>query len=168
MARWKLRIAHYLNGRFPDMDATEWEYKETDRVTGREHRKRFKVPAYFEAGTIVCHEGRGLETDCVFEGDPGPEMVPLDDEAKALSAALEHKWKHAIEDLPGQGFTASLLSNLEKQLSEIALAKPVQPVVAPTGGVSKEDFEKLQEQFAALMAKNAELEERLPRRGIRR
>ena len=156
MARWKLQEAHYLFGRPPDLDEVEWEYKETDRVNGRERRKRFKVPFYFDAETIVCLEGKGLPTDSIFEGTPTPAMEPLDEEAKALSATHAGSWQHPIESLPGQGFTASLLGSLEKQVAELASKMPhPSPVVA--SGVSKEEFEALKEQLAQLMAQNAEL-----------
>lgn len=159
MARWKLTEPHYLFGYPPDLsdEGTEWEYKETDRITGRERRKRFKVPFYFESETIVCLEGRGLPTDFVFEGDPTPGMQPLDDGAKAISAEHAHKWVHPIETLPGQGFSASLLTSLERQLTELASKAPA-PIQVAESGVSREEFTKLQEQLAALMAKNAELE----------
>lgn len=159
MARWKLDEAHYLFGYPPDLEDTvvEWEYKETDRINGRERRKRFKVPFYFEAETIVCLEGKGQPTDSIFEGPPTPAMVPLDDEAKAISAQHSKSWIHPIESLPGQGFSASLLSGLERQLNELSSKMPA-PSAAIADGVSKEEFELLKEQFAQLMAQNAELQ----------
>lgn len=157
MARWKLEEAHYLFGRPPDLEAVEWEYKETDRVNGRERRKRFVVPYYFEAETIVCLEGKGQRDDCIFEGPPTPAMQPLDDEAKQISAKHSAGWQHPIESLPGQGFSASLLSGLEKQLAELTSRMPA-PAIVSESGVSREEFEELQAQFAALMAQNAELQ----------
>lgn len=167
MARWKLVEAHYLFGYPPDLadEGVEWEYKETDRITGRERRKRFKVPFYFDADTIVCYEGKGQPTDAVFSGEPTPSMEPLDAEAKAISAKHAHKWVHPIESLPGQGFSASLLGALEKQVAELASRSPV-PTVVPSIGVSKEEFEVMKEQLAALMARNAELEAGKPVRRI--
>lgn len=167
MARWRLRVAHYLNGHPPDMDIVEWEYKETNRTNGREMRKRYKVPFYMDEGTIVCHEGKGQPDDTVFEGEPGPDMDPIDAEAKAISAKLAHKWKHPIEDLQGQGFSASLLSSLERQVAELASNMPQPPVAVPTSGVSKAEFDQLKEQLAALMAQNAEIQaERGSRRSL--
>jgi hypothetical protein len=157
MARWRLNEAHYLFGHPPDLDITEWEYKETDRVNGRDRRKRFEVPYYFDVDTIVCHEDRGLPTDSVFRGPPTPAMEPLDDEAKAISAELAPSWVHPIESLPGQGFSASLLGSLEKQLAEVASRLPSAVPVA-SSGVSREEFAALQAQLAELMAKNAELQ----------
>ena len=158
MARWQLDEAHYLYGHPPDLEETEWEYKETDRISGRERRKRFKVPFYFEAETIVCYEGKGQPTDSTFEGPPTPAMKPLDEEAKAISAKHAHSWIHPIESLPGQGFSASLLGSLEKQVAEITAKMPAQTTVDKSG-VSREEFEALQVQLAELMAQNAELQE---------
>lgn len=155
MARWELTEPHYLNGCPPDLEAVEWEYKETDRTTGRERRKRFEVPFYAESGTTVCYEGKGQPSDTVFRGDPTPSMTPLDDEARAISKEWEPRWQHPIESLPGQGFSASLLSNLERQLNELAAKSPT-PIAQ--SGVSKEEFDALKEQLAALMAEKAERE----------
>ncbi len=158
MARWKLEEAHYLFGYPPDLEDTgvEWEYKETDRINGRERRKRFKVPFYFEAETVVCYAGKGQPTDSIFEGTPTPAMQPLDDEAKKISAEHSKSWIHPIESLPGQGFSASLLSGLERQLNELSSKMPA-PSAEIVDGVNKEEFEQLKEQFAQLMAQNAEL-----------
>ncbi len=158
MARWKLTEAHYLNGHPPDLDETEWEYKEIDRISGREKRKRFKVPFYFEADTIVCYEGRGQDGDFVFEGTPTPMMTPLDAEAKAISAEHEREWVHPIDSLPGQGFADALVTSFQKQMAELAQRLPNAPAPVAQAGVSKEEFEQVKAQLAALMARNAELE----------
>jgi hypothetical protein len=149
---------HYLFGYPPDLEAVEWEYKETDRINGRERRKRFKVPFYFETDTIVCYEGKGQPNDSIFEGTPTPAMEPLDEEAKAISAKHSHAWQHPIESLPGQGFSASLLTNLEKQLAELTSKMPAPAVTVTESGVSREEFAQLQAQLAELMAQNAELQ----------
>lgn len=157
MARWKLTEAHYLFGYPPDLEEVEWEYKETDRVTGRERRKRFKIPFYFDAETTVCYVGQGLPGDSIFEGSPTPAMVPLDDEAKRINALHSKDWIHPIESLPGQGFADALLSNLEKQLAALSNRMPL-PVPVTESGVSRVEFEALQVQLAELMAQNAELQ----------
>lgn len=155
MARWKLTEDHYLNGCPPDLDACEWEYKETDRTNGRERRKRFVVPFYAVADSIVCYAGKGQPSDIVFTGAPTPSMEPLDDEARTISKEWEPRWQHPIESLPGQGFSASLLSGLERQLAELSAKTPA-PVVQ--SGVSKEEFDALKEQLALLLAEKAERE----------
>ena len=39
----------------------------------------------------------------VFEGDPTPDMDPLDEEAEAISESLQEKWRHPINTLPANG-----------------------------------------------------------------
>jgi len=169
MARWKLTEAHYLFGYPPDLEGegVEWEYKETDRITGRERRKRFKVPFYFDIDTIVCHEGKGQPSDFVFEGDPTPSMTPLDEEAKQISARFADKWVHPIEALPGQGLADAIALSFEKQMERLQ-AIPA-PVPVAESGVSREEFDLLRNQMAQLMARNAELEAKpkaAPRAGV--
>lgn len=164
MARWKLTEDHYLNVRRVRKGATEWEYRETDRTSGEEERVRFVVPLYCEKEWIVCAKGSEHPEDngrigpVIFDGEaiPGPAMEPLDDEAKAISASLEHKWIHPIDNIPSQGgFSATLLAGLEKQLDELSRKlPPPQPVAA--SGVTREEFEALQTQLAALLAEKVE------------
>jgi hypothetical protein len=112
MARWLLTQPHYLK-----VVDTFWEQTETDRVTGRQKKKKYPVPMHldphcaadwnnkpgsssanisrggnsFDEGYItVCHAGKGEPHDYVFVGDPTPDMEPIDDEAKAISATF--KW----------------------------------------------------------------------------
>ena len=71
------------------------EYTENDRQTGRPEVRPVPVPASLEIRTnedgeiIVCHAGKGDAKDIVFIGDPTPDMLPVDDEAKAISATLK-------------------------------------------------------------------------------
>lgn len=169
MARWQLVEAHYLNGYPPDLseEGVEWEYKETDRTSGRERRKRFKVPFYCDAQSIVCWGGRGQPSDTVFEGNPTHSMIPLDAEAKEISAKMEKPL--SIDDfLPGQ-FSASMLTSLEKQLADLMNKMPTmlvgQPQTVASSGVSKEEFEVVKNQLAELMAQNAELVAALTQKG---
>jgi len=166
MARWKLNEAHYIHAKAFD-EATEWEYRETDRITGRERRKRFVVPLYCDAGLIVSRPGSETTNDnvgpdgkgigpIIFEGPPTPAMTPLDDEAKKISTELAASWEHPIESLPGTFSADALLTSLQKQFAAAAAQTPAQPIIAE--GVSKAEFEELKLQMAALMAKNAELE----------
>ena len=165
MARWRLTQPHYIHAKMFGQD-NEWEYKETDRVTGRESRKRFVVPLYCESGWIVCREGSEQQNDNVgpdgkgvgsitFDGPPTPAMEPLDAEAQAINAEHAHEWIHPIDSLPGTFSSADLLTMLQKQVANAASITPPAPVVAQ--GVSKEEFEALKEQLAQLMAQNAEL-----------
>src|SRR5260370_20903891 len=103
MARWKLVTEHYLN-----VPGTEWEYKETSRETGRQVRRVFPVPLHLDPNEnniadhnypgeiIVCHVGKGQGRDIEFVGPPTPDMQPLDDEAKAISAKLPQRNQDAL------------------------------------------------------------------------
>lgn len=175
MARWRLRNAHYLNvERDVNGQEIEWEYKETNRETGRQQRKVFPVPLhlnpedpadwnYPQDQVIIVAQGKGaMPKDIIFIGPPTPEMEPLDEEAEKISEAESHKWKHPIDALPGQGFSQSLLEDLQKQLAAAmagAAARPAAPV--PLNGVDPEAFAKLQEQVAQLAEQNAQLQAQL-------
>lgn len=138
MARWKLATSHYLN-----TNDTEWEYTENDRATGRPIRKRFPVPRLLdpriaadwnyswgpkdnlEGEIIVCLEGRGEPKDYVFSGDPTPDMIPMDDEAKEISASFEHHWSYKPDDdTPGQ-YSQSLVDKFQSDMAQ-AETRPVQ------------------------------------------
>lgn len=163
MARWKLTAKHYL-----PVEGTEWEYKETDRNTGRQVRRVFEVPLYLDPdnpgdhtdrqeGIIVVSNGNGnMPRDIIFRGEPTPDMKPLDDEAEEISRACAAKWVHPIESLEGQGFSQSLLSTFEKQIAEVMAGKPTaQPV--SVSGVDPKEFEAMKQQMAALIEQNAKL-----------
>lgn len=118
MARWKLTASHYLT-----VSGTAWEQAEVDQMTGRQIRKRYEVPMQLDIldpiiwnGNIVRNpRGEVLGGDIVvayadkvhepkdylFTGEPTPDMFPLDDEAREISAAFEVKWKaRPEEDMP--------------------------------------------------------------------
>lgn len=137
MARWKLLTPHYLN----TVSSNEWEYMETDRSTGRPIRKKFTVPRYLhpmdpgdwtrrwgtkgdeEGEVVVCH---GTSSDAIeFIGDPTPDMLPLDDEARAISSGLEHIWQYRPDtDIPGD-YSQSLVDAFQTQMAEV-VARPVE------------------------------------------
>jgi hypothetical protein len=109
MARWKLTSSHYLT-----VQGTAWEQIEVDRMSGKQIRKRYDVPLQLDVADtslwngniirnprgevlggdiIVAHaDGEHLADDYIFRGNPTPDMFPLDDEAKALSAKFEKVW----------------------------------------------------------------------------
>lgn len=128
MARWKLTEAHYLN-----VPGTKWEYTMQNRVTGKPVRKVFDVPLFinpedeadwnvregFDGYVAVCHEGKGLPTDIIFLGDPTPGMLPLDEEAQALTAKF--KWKPTAgtdEESKMASFSQGILNGLIDQMSD--------------------------------------------------
>jgi hypothetical protein len=170
MARWKLTDAHYLN-----VPGIEWEYKESDRETGRQARKIYHVPLYLnprnredwnypqdEAIIVTNREDRAHPRDIFFEGPPTPDMEPLDDEAQTISQGYHDRgeWKHPIEKL-NMTYSQSVLSEFEQQLVQsLAGAKQALPNVA-VKGVDPSDFQKLQEQVAALMEQNMKLKDQL-------
>jgi hypothetical protein len=137
MARWKLMTPHYLN-----VPGEEWEYTENDRTTGRPKRVKFPVPRLLDTKDpscwtnrwgnkdnedgeiIVCHEGKGEPTDMPFTGDPTPDMVPVDDEARAISATFEHLWQAKPENMAGD-YSQSLVDRFQLQMAE-ASAKPIE------------------------------------------
>ncbi len=139
MARWKLATPHYLN----TVEPNEWEYKETDRKTGREKRMRIPVPRYFspndpsdwnnrwggkdneDGEVIVCQPGKGEDRDYAFLGDPSPNMIPIDDEAKEISASFAERWKYKSDiETPGS-YSQSLIDKFQVEAAAIA-AKPVE------------------------------------------
>ena len=112
MARWKLVENHYLNCK-----DTNWEYKEIDRASGRERRKQLPVPRFLNiedpadwtwrdpmsnrdnqnGEIVVCWEGKGQPGDLTFYGEPTPGMIPVDDEARAISKGFEEHWRYKPE-----------------------------------------------------------------------
>lgn len=162
MARWRLENAHYLS-----VPGNEWVYEEQSRSSGKAARQRFTVPQYLDprdgadhnypGEIIVAHaESKAYPRDIIFVGPPTPDMTPLDEEAEKITEELQPTWQHPIESLPGQ-YSQSLITAFENQIGELMKSGQAKPVSLSTGSVSEADFKALQEQVAALMAKNAEL-----------
>jgi hypothetical protein len=114
MARWKLITSHYLA-----VENNYWEYVEIDRSSGKQLRKRLDVPLQLDiddptcwnvtyrnqrgeviAGEVVVARRTGAEhaDDIIFVGEPTPDMLPLDDEAKVITKSFEKKWKAAPDE----------------------------------------------------------------------
>lgn len=165
MARWRLTAAHYLN------IGEEWEYEETDQITGRRVRTKFKVPTLLdpkdgsrwtnrEGDIVVCLPGQGHKTDYEIQGGPTPDMEPVDEEAEAITAKLRPRWESG-PDTPGQDFGERLIMKMQEQIDAIASGRVTPMAVAASvseNAVTREEFAALQEQLAMLMARNAELE----------
>lgn len=135
MARWKLATAHYLM-----VEGGEWEYVEQDRNTGRPIRKKFLVPRMLnpndpqdwtnrwgnkdneDGEIVVCREGRGEPRDIVYAGDPTPDMIPVDDEARAESAGWEDRWRYKPDDPNAVGFSQALVDKFQIDMAP----KPVE------------------------------------------
>src|SRR5262245_52055330 len=107
MARWRLTQPQY-----PAVAGTEWEYKKSDRETGRQTRKVYEVPLYLDPKDAADWNYRSDESiivtnkfdpafrrDIVFVGPPTPDMEPIDDEAKAISQKYidSGAWQHPID-----------------------------------------------------------------------
>lgn len=176
MARWKLLEPHYLA-----VPGTEWEYKETNRETGRQARKVYEVPLYLNPADPADWTDRPNEqivvtnaynpahpSDLVFTGPPTPNMEALDAEAQAISDKESSKWIHPIESL-NMTYSESRLSEFEREIAQILAGKMEEKRPAPNlslGGVSAEDFEKLQQQVAMLIERNKELESVVAKRRV--
>lgn len=172
MARWKLMTSAYLN--IIGQDATTWEYKETDRSTGKERRKTLPVPRYLDindpsdwtntwgnrdnaTGEIyVCHAGKGEDHDITFDGDPTPDMVPIDEEAKEISASFADHWRYKPEGAE-VSYSQSMIDKftLDKAAME---SKPQQVEIA---GLSD-----LVAAFATLAQQNQDLIKTLTQRKL--
>lgn len=172
MARWMLKDSHYLA-----VPGTEWEYKETNRETGRQARKVYEVPIYLnpkdasdwnypqQEAIIVSNKfDPAFPRDIVFRGTPTPDMEPLDDDAQAVSDAERKNWINPIEAL-NMTYSESRLSEFERNIAEL-MAKGMPKASGPMpslslSGVNPEAFEKMQQQIALLMEQNAKLQNAL-------
>lgn len=176
MATWRLTGKHYLNVQIPDDpdNPIEWVYEETDTRSGRRIRKRYKVPLYLDPAEpsyyhvngelYVAKEGTTppMKGALLFDGDPTPDMDPMDDEAEAISLACKAKWTAPMGDtaFPSQGgnFGDKLLAQLSEQLAAVMNNNPLpKAAVGGVGVITAKQFAELKEQLAVVMASNAEL-----------
>ena len=143
MARWKLTEAHYLK-----VPGTAWEYNSIDRRTGRPKREVFSVPLQLDPKSIDDLSKHGQpdpgfpsrdiedyiivvtdvvggvnQRDVVFEGKPTPGMLPLDDEAKAISAECSKGlWKPTPgvdDDSQRESFANKVIDDLMGQMNTL-------------------------------------------------
>jgi len=151
MARWKLLNAHYLN-----IKGNTWVYSEVDRVTGRPIKREFEVPQLLDPASdptvwnyrngmddgevIVSHkESPDYPRDYIFRGDPTPDMLPLDDEAREISASFAGRWKHPIENM-NVSYSQSLIDGFHEDMKTIqakAEAGPNADIKALTEAVTQ-------------------------------
>jgi hypothetical protein len=167
MARWRLSGPHYLN-----VKGTAWEYNEIDRITGRPKRTQFPVPLYMnpnyeddlksfgqgegpvERWNIIVSDGNNPgPKDIVFtekDGSPGlptPEMEPLDDEARELSAKLSKRLNTPIVE--GQSYSAKLEELFIDQMTELKNGMRAAP--------QAEGMTQFMETMAAMMKQQTEI-----------
>jgi hypothetical protein len=169
MARWALKDKHYLN-----VPGTEWEYKETDRDTGRQRRMVLQVPLYLDPKDSADWNDRVNEmvvvtnkfdsahpNDHVFIGDPTPDMEPLDDEANNITQSFIDRgaWIHPIDSL-NMTYSQSILSGLEQQIVQAVKdnVKVAQVPNVSASSVTKKQFDDLQNMVKQLMEQNASLQ----------
>ena len=159
--------AHYLNS-----PGSEWEYNENSRTTGKPVRRRFPVPRYLdprdpadwtnkwgnrddpEGEIVVCYEDRGNPGDIIYTGDPTPDMSPIDDEAKTISASFEERWRYKPQTSE-TSFSQALVDQFQSEMADIT-ARPVQI----------EGLSELATAVAAMAKSNADLIESFARRKI--
>jgi hypothetical protein len=162
MARWKLMTPHYII----TTDPAEWE--EVKLVGGKQLRIRHPVPRYLDprdpadwnsrwgspnnshivgnenGEIIVCIVGKGAPSDHAVADSTHitPDMMPLDDEARAISDTYADRWSYKPIDSE-----LSFSQAIDNKLNEF---KNLIPEPAP---VKIEGFQELM----AAMAKNQEM-----------
>lgn len=162
MARWQLTEPHYLN-----VPGTKWEQTITNRATNRPERKTFVVPLYlhpdvesdhtrkdgFEGIITVCQgEGHPDGRDIEFIGNPTPGMLPLDDEARAISAKFNWEPTRGLDDVSqAESHTSKIMSGLIDQLTEMKTKAEV------GAGQQIQGMDKFMETMAAMMAQNQQI-----------
>lgn len=162
MARWKLMTSHYLN-----VPGEVWQYTENDRKTGRPKRVDFPVPRLLdpadptcwtktwgsqgneEGEVIVCHDGMGESSDIVFIGDPTPDMVPVDDEAKAISASFVERWRFKPEEATSS-HSQSLVDKFQIEMAGIKSRPAEVPGLADLTAMIGKLVEQNQTAIAAI------------------
>ncbi len=176
MARWRLIEPHYL----VTTDPTKWEYQETDRISGRPKRTTFEVPRYIhhedpldwtvretpDYGYVVVSDGHNAEPrDIVFKGSPTPGMIPLDDEAKEISARFSDKWNTPTQGLAdNEPNWAMKMADTFVQSAEKINMKMLEASQQPVPGMDQfmsvmtKMMEQQQTMFMTLMGKQMGLE----------
>jgi hypothetical protein len=160
MARWKLTEQCYLR-----VPGTKWEYHEVDRVTGRPKRVQFEVPLYLnphdsgdwnykngDDGEIIVSDGNNSQPkDIIFTGPPNVGMLPIDDDAKGLTAQQGLTPTQGIDDLSqSESYANKLIVGLLDKMST-----PQANTGTPAG------MPELLSSIAAMMKQNQEILEQL-------
>lgn len=163
MARWKLMTSHHLN-----VPGNEWEY--TENVNGDMKRYRFAVPKLLdirdpkcwtnkfgnkdneEGEIVVCYAGKGDPRDVVFEGEPTPDMQPVDEEAAVISASFAKKWEMKPDFNPGE-FSQSIIDkfqvDLDQARSKSAEIKGMDELIGAMTNLMKQNAEIMAAMAAA-------------------
>lgn len=163
MARWKLTEPHYLA-----VEGIKWEYSEVDRVTGRPKRTQFPVPIHLDpniesdwthrydawSGDIIVSNGNASDPkDLIYKGPVTPGMLPMDDEAKAITAkAAKDKWSPTQgldTESQNESYTNKLLSGFIDQMTQVQTNVQQAPQIA--------GLEEMLKTMTAVMAQQTEL-----------
>jgi len=102
----------------------------------------------------VCYEGKDdpkyPDRAIVFEGNPTPGMLPLDDEAKEISGQFSWTPTQGIdEESQRHSFYAKLGDTLIDQMTELKVARETAPV--------NPEMNKFMETMLAMMAQNQQI-----------
>lgn len=166
MARWRVTAKHYINAR-QFGEPTTWVREETNRDTGRAFRRTFSVPLYIDPEDPICinknlgicvvaTEGSEMPGDIIIDGPPTPDMEPLDDAARDITAKESVKWKDPINSLPieiGEDFGQRLLAMFTSQLNTAGSPNAsLKSVPDPQIAELKSLLAEQQKQIAQLMA----------------
>lgn len=165
MARWRVTAKHYLLAR-QFGEETTWVREETNRDTGRAFRRTFAVPLYIDPEDPICinrnigycvvaTEGSEMPGDITLLSPCTPDMEPLDDDAKRITAEESKKWKDPINSLPisiGDDFGNQLLAMLTAQFNNVSNAPSVS-----LKGASTSELDELKAMLAAQQKQIAKL-----------
>lgn len=165
MARWRVTAKHYLLAR-QFGEETTWVREETNRDTGRAFRRTFAVPLYIDPEDPICinrnigycvvaTEGSEMPGDITLLSPCTPDMEPLDDDAKRITAEESKKWKDPINSLPisiGDDFGNQLLAMLTAQFNNVSNAPSVS-----LKGASTSELDELKAMLAAQQEQIAKL-----------
>lgn len=165
MARWRVTAKHYLLAKQFGEDTT-WVREETNRDTGRAFRRTFSVPLYIDPEDptcinrnigycVVATEGSEMPGDITLLSPCTPDMEPLDDDAKRITAEESKKWKDPINSLPisiGDDFGNQLLAMLTAQFNNVSNAPSVS-----LKGANTSELDELKAMLAAQQEQIAKL-----------
>ena len=156
------------------VEGNVWEYKEVDRSTGRQKRTMFPVPQHLDPdnpadwnikhgrdeGEIIVSNrfSDDFALDIIFKGPPTADMVPLDDEAKAITAKMAPKWKHPIESLSGT-YAEAMMKDLTAEVAEVR---------SKNGSAQVEGMTELLTAITAMMKQNQDILAQLAKSSGRR
>lgn len=171
--RWKLTEAHYLK-----VKGTFWEHQQVDRKTGKPARKQYPVPLHLDPLSlddmvnhgqmdpnmpsnnpedwmiVVAHGESTFTKDVIFEGEPTPGMLPLNDEARAISEKFSQgQWQPTRgidEDSQRDSFSNKIINGLLDQVH--TLKESVQ-----TGATVIPGMAEFMETMQAMMKQQTEI-----------